>query len=67
MEKMVNNQIPEVWQEGVDDEGGEEGEAGDDEEDWEDGEPHPAPFLFFLFRHHHHVLYKYFLLERCCA
>jgi hypothetical protein len=33
IEKMVNNQIPEVWQEGVDDEGGEEGEAGVDKED----------------------------------
>jgi hypothetical protein len=33
IEKMVNNQIPEVWQEGVDDEGAEEGEAGDDKED----------------------------------
>jgi hypothetical protein len=27
IEKMVNNQIPEVWQEGVDDKGGEKGEA----------------------------------------
>ncbi len=56
-QKMIRK-IPEVWQEGVDDEGGEKGEAGDDEEDREDGEPHPAPFLFFLLRHHHHVLYK---------
>jgi hypothetical protein len=30
IEKMVKNKIPEVWQEGVDDEGGEEREAGDD-------------------------------------
>jgi hypothetical protein len=38
IEKMVNNQIPEVWQEGVDDEGGEEREAVDDKEDREDGQ-----------------------------
>jgi hypothetical protein len=31
IEKIMKNQIPKVWQEGVDDEGGEEGEAGDDE------------------------------------
>ncbi len=37
IEKMANNQIPEVWQEGVDDESG-KGEAGDDKEDREDGE-----------------------------
>jgi hypothetical protein len=30
VEKMVKNKIPEVWQEGVDDEGGEEREAVDD-------------------------------------
>jgi hypothetical protein len=30
--------IPEVWQEGVDDEGGEEGEAVDEKEDREDGD-----------------------------
>jgi hypothetical protein len=36
--KMVKNERPEVWQEGVDDEGGEEGEAGDDKKDREDGE-----------------------------
>ncbi len=30
--------IPKVWQEGVDDESGEEGEAVDDKEDREDGE-----------------------------
>jgi hypothetical protein len=29
----VKNKIPEVWQEGVDDEGSEEGEAEDDQED----------------------------------
>ncbi len=34
---MIRN-IPEVWQEGVDDEGGEEGQAEDDKEDTEDGE-----------------------------
>jgi hypothetical protein len=33
IEKMVKNQIPEVWQEGVDNEGGEEREAGVDKED----------------------------------
>ncbi len=33
IQKMVKNKIPEVWQEGVDDEGGEEGEAEDDKED----------------------------------
>jgi hypothetical protein len=30
--------LPEVWQKGVDDEGGEEGEAGVDKKDREDGE-----------------------------
>jgi hypothetical protein len=35
---MVKNQIPEVWQEAVDDEGGEKREAGDDEYDREDGQ-----------------------------
>jgi hypothetical protein len=30
---MVKNEIPEVWQEGVDDEVGEEREAGEDQED----------------------------------
>ncbi len=38
IEKMVKNQIPEVWQEGVDDEGGEERDAVDEKEDTEDGE-----------------------------
>jgi hypothetical protein len=38
IQKMVKNKIPEVWQEGVDDEGGEEGEAVDDKEDREDGD-----------------------------
>jgi len=38
IQKMVKNKIPEVWQEGVDDEGGEEGEAVDDKEDREDYE-----------------------------
>jgi hypothetical protein len=33
IEKMVKSQIPEVWQEGVDNEGGEEREAGVDKED----------------------------------
>jgi hypothetical protein len=31
----LNNKIPEFWQVGVDDEGGEEGETGDDKEDKE--------------------------------
>jgi len=38
IEKIMKNQIPKVWQEGVDDEGGEEGEAGVDKEDREDGQ-----------------------------
>ena len=38
IEKMVKNQIPNLWREGVDNEGGEEGETGDDKEDREDGE-----------------------------
>jgi hypothetical protein len=38
IEKMVKNQIPEVRQEGINDEGGEEGEAVDDKEDREDGQ-----------------------------
>jgi hypothetical protein len=38
IEKMVKNKIFEVWQEGVDDEGGEEGEAADDKENREDGD-----------------------------
>ncbi len=38
IEKQVKNQISKVWQEGVDDEGGEEREAVDDKEDTEDGE-----------------------------
>ncbi len=38
IQQMVKNKIPEVWQEGVDDEGGEEGEAVDDKEDREDGD-----------------------------
>jgi hypothetical protein len=38
IEKMVNNQIPEVWQEGIDDEGGEEREAVNDKEDREDSQ-----------------------------
>ncbi len=38
IEKMANNQIPKVWQEGVDNEGGEEREAVDDKEDREDGD-----------------------------
>jgi hypothetical protein len=38
IEKMVKNQIPNLWQEGVDDKGGEEWEAGEDKKDREDGE-----------------------------
>jgi hypothetical protein len=33
IQNMVKNKIPEVWQEGVYDEVGEEGEAEDDKED----------------------------------
>jgi hypothetical protein len=36
--KMVKIQISEIWQEGVDDEGGEEGEQGEDKKDREDRE-----------------------------
>ncbi len=36
-QKMIRK-IPEVWQEGVDDEGGEEREEVNDKEDREDGE-----------------------------
>jgi hypothetical protein len=35
---MVKNQIPNLWREGVDNEGGEEGEAVNDKEDTEYGE-----------------------------
>ncbi len=38
IQKMVKNQIPKVWQEGLDNEGGEEGEAVDEKEDREDGD-----------------------------
>jgi hypothetical protein len=37
-QKMVKSHIPEIWQEGVDDEGGELGEPRDNKEDTEDGE-----------------------------
>jgi hypothetical protein len=38
IQKMLKNQIPKVWQEGVDNEAGEEGETVNDKEDTEDGE-----------------------------
>jgi hypothetical protein len=41
----VKIKIPEVWQEGVDDEGGEKGEPRDDKEDREDDEELDAKSL----------------------